>query len=216
METGTTVAQIDAVLQAAQGGAIVLIGASWCEPCQPLKEYLTALPGYPHVKKIYVDAEAVPDYAERENIDSVPHVLFFRQEAGKPKRIAEISGAKMKEIELNVRCLFDPTLDCPAGVPINDHLAKLLKKDKIMLFITGTPSLPRCGFTGKLMELIHKHGVSYTFFDVWANEDICQGLKNLSGWPTYPQVYINGELIGGLDICTQMDHEGQLAPALQG
>ena len=71
-----------------------------------------------------------------------------------------------------------------------------------MLFIKGTPAEPRCGFSSKIVALLNETGVKYTTFDILSDEDVRQGLKTYSNWPTFPQLYINGELIGGLvGIC---------------
>lgn len=84
-----------------------------------------------------------------------------------------------------------------------------------MLFITGTPSRPRCGFTGKLIELFNDLGVKYTYYDIMANDEVCERLKTYSSWPTYPQLYVEGELIGGLDIIKELHSQGQLLSTLK-
>ena len=76
-----------------------------------------------------------------------------------------------------------------------------------MVFITGTPSAPRCGFTKKVLGLLNSVNATYTYFDVMSDEELCQRLKTFSNWPTYPQVYVDGELIGGCDVCTQLAEE---------
>lgn len=83
-----------------------------------------------------------------------------------------------------------------------------------MLFMKGDKYLPRCGFSAKVLEILNFHGANYTTFDILADEEVRQGLKEFSNWPTYPQLYINGELIGGCDIICEMDAAGELAPLL--
>jgi Grx4 family monothiol glutaredoxin len=69
-----------------------------------------------------------------------------------------------------------------------------------MLFMKGTPSSPQCGFSRQLVGLLRERGVRYGFFNILADDDVRQGLKEFSDWPTFPQLYVDGELIGGLDI----------------
>jgi len=83
-----------------------------------------------------------------------------------------------------------------------------------MLFMKGDKYMPRCGFSAKVLEILNFHGAKYTTFDILADEEVRQGLKEFSNWPTYPQLYINGELIGGCDIVCEMDAAGELAPLL--
>ncbi|CAO3594532.1 unnamed protein product [Absidia cylindrospora] len=73
-----------------------------------------------------------------------------------------------------------------------------------MIFIKGTPQQPRCGFSRTLVDLLADQKVKYSSFNILADEDVRQGLKTYSDWPTFPQVYIDGELIGGLDIIKEL------------
>jgi len=84
-----------------------------------------------------------------------------------------------------------------------------------MLFIKGSPDAPKCGFTRKLIELLAKYrDVTYGTFDILQDNEVREGLKTYSNWPTYPQVYIKGELIGGIDILKELEEEGELADVL--
>ncbi|NXI14924.1 GLRX3 protein, partial [Irena cyanogastra] len=69
-----------------------------------------------------------------------------------------------------------------------------------MLFMKGFPKEPRCGFSKQMVEILQRHGVAFSSFDIFSDEEVRQGLKSFSNWPTYPQLYVAGELIGGLDI----------------
>ena len=83
---------------------------------------------------------------------------------------------------------------------LNKRLAELVKAAPVMLFMKGTPSSPECGFSRQLVGLLREKGVRYGFFNILADEDVRQGLKVWSDWPTFPQLYLQGELVGGLDI----------------
>lgn len=80
------------------------------------------------------------------------------------------------------------------------RLAELVKAAPVMLFMKGTPSEPRCGFSRQMVSILRENSVKYGFFNILADEDVRQGLKEFADWPTYPQLWIKGELVGGLDI----------------
>lgn len=80
------------------------------------------------------------------------------------------------------------------------RLAELVKAAPVMLFMKGTPSEPRCGFSRQMVSILRENNVKYGFFNILADEDVRQGLKEFADWPTYPQLWIKGELVGGLDI----------------
>ncbi|CAG8951467.1 hypothetical protein HYFRA_00007383 [Hymenoscyphus fraxineus] len=83
---------------------------------------------------------------------------------------------------------------------LNKRLATLVKAAPVMLFMKGTPSAPQCGFSRQLVALLRENSVKYGFFNILADDDVRQGLKEFSDWPTFPQFYVDGELVGGLDI----------------
>ncbi|KAF7594980.1 monothiol glutaredoxin grx4 [Aspergillus hancockii] len=80
------------------------------------------------------------------------------------------------------------------------RLADLVKAAPVMLFMKGTPSAPQCGFSRQLVAILRERSVKYGFFNILADEDVRQGLKEFAEWPTFPQLWVSGELVGGLDI----------------
>ncbi|PYH78837.1 monothiol glutaredoxin-4 [Aspergillus uvarum CBS 121591] len=80
------------------------------------------------------------------------------------------------------------------------RLAELVKAAPVMLFMKGTPSAPQCGFSRQLVGILRERSVKYGFFNILADEDVRQGLKEFADWPTFPQLWVDGELVGGLDI----------------
>ncbi|KAL1577299.1 Grx4 family monothiol glutaredoxin [Candida albicans P57072] len=83
---------------------------------------------------------------------------------------------------------------------LNERLNKLTKAAPIMLFMKGSPSSAQCGFSRQLVAILREHQVRFGFFDILKDDSVRQGLKKFSDWPTFPQLYINGEFQGGLDI----------------
>ncbi|KAL9111980.1 MAG: hypothetical protein Q9227_003600 [Pyrenula ochraceoflavens] len=83
---------------------------------------------------------------------------------------------------------------------LHTRLSQLVKAAPVMLFMKGTPSVPQCGFSRQLVSILRENGVKYGFFNILADEDVRQGLKEFADWPTFPQLWMGGELVGGLDI----------------
>lgn len=83
---------------------------------------------------------------------------------------------------------------------LNSRLGELVKAAPVMLFMKGTPSAPQCGFSRQTVSVLRERGIRYGFFNILADDEVRQGLKEFSDWPTFPQVYVGGELVGGLDI----------------
>jgi len=94
-------------------------------------------------------------------------------------------------------------------------LDSVVSKDKVVVFIKGTPEAPRCGFSNAVTQILRMHGVNYASYDVLSDEELRQGVKDYSNWPTIPQVYISGNFVGGCDILLQMHRTGELIEALK-
>ena len=102
----------------------------------------------------------------------------------------------------------------PAPVPLDTRLAALVRRSPVMLFMKGSPDAPRCGFSRQIVEILQAEKVAFGHFDILTDEEVRQGLKTFSNWPTYPQLYGDGALIGGLDIVKEMKEDGELKAAL--
>jgi Grx4 family monothiol glutaredoxin len=83
---------------------------------------------------------------------------------------------------------------------LHQKLSNLVKAAPVMLFMKGTPSAPQCGFSRQLVALLRENSVKYGFFNILADDEVRQGLKEFADWPTFPQLWVDGELVGGLDI----------------
>ncbi|XP_051730044.1 glutaredoxin-related protein 5, mitochondrial [Ctenopharyngodon idella] len=96
------------------------------------------------------------------------------------------------------------------------NLEEMVKKDKVVVFMKGTPAQPMCGFSNAVVQILRMHGVdNYAAYNVLDDQDIRQGIKSFSNWPTIPQVFFNGEFVGGCDILLQMHQSGDLVEELQ-
>lgn len=99
---------------------------------------------------------------------------------------------------------------------LNQRLHQLVNRHRVMLFMKGIPSSPRCGFSRQIVELLDSFNTSYDAFNILEDEEVRQGLKEYSDWPTYPQLYVEGDLVGGLDIVKEMQESGDLKDLLAG
>ena len=97
---------------------------------------------------------------------------------------------------------------------IRDFIQKAIAENRVMLFMKGTPEQPACGFSMRTSAALNALGVRYAALDVLPDPRIREELSGISSWPTIPQVFIDGELIGGCDIVTEMYETGELAERL--
>jgi monothiol glutaredoxin len=88
-------------------------------------------------------------------------------------------------------------------------IEKLISQYKVMLFMKWTPEAPACWFSANAVAMLVESGIYFETFDIYSDEEIRQGLKDYSSWPTFPQLYIDGELIGGVDIISEMYEAGE-------
>ena len=103
-----------------------------------------------------------------------------------------------------------------SSLSLNDKLKQLINRHRIMLFMKGIPSSPKCGFSRQIVEILDSYNVSYDAFNILEDEEVRQGLKEYSDWPTFPQLYVEGDLMGGLDIVKEMEEGGDLKELLTG
>jgi monothiol glutaredoxin len=97
---------------------------------------------------------------------------------------------------------------------IRQQIEAAIREERVMLFMKGTPHQPRCGFSARVTAMLNALGVDYAAMDILPDPQIRQELSAVSNWPTIPQLFINGELVGGCDIVTEMFESGELAGAL--
>jgi len=99
-------------------------------------------------------------------------------------------------------------------VDINTRIKNQLDEHDILLFMKGTPEFPQCGFSGQTVAALNAIGKPFAFVNIFEDQEIREGLKVYSNWPTFPQLYVKGELIGGSDIVVEMFNSGELKKLL--
>ena len=98
---------------------------------------------------------------------------------------------------------------------IKTEISKLLNSDKVVLFMKGTPDFPQCGFSAQVVDIPNYLGVKFSSFNVLEDNNLREGIKEFSDWPTIPQIYINNEFIGGCDIFREMLENNEIESFLK-
>lgn len=185
--------------------------AAWAPQCGQMNEVMAEL-AKEHGSSTFVklEAEAVPEVSEKYEIASVPTFIFFKG----AEKVDRLDGAHAPELTKKVQRLA--VAGSPGGAvesggsDLNQRLKKLINAAPCMLFMKGSAQEPRCGFSRQIVDLLKKHSIQFSSFDILSDEEVRQGLKTYSNWPTYPQLYANGELVGGLDIVKELAESGEL------
>jgi len=155
--------------------AVVHFAADWADPCKDLHKEMGTWKTE-NCRLITAMAEKLPEKAEELGVESVPHIVFFKD----GKKVHDISGAKVDQIKQQMEKLY---ADAPK-IDLTGRLKTLIGRQKVMLFMKGEPSAPRCGFSRQCIEILNQEGVEYGHFDILTDEAVRQGLKEYSKWPT--------------------------------
>lgn len=220
--TVTSVTSAEEVQQIQKGNKCVFFfWASWHEPSAQggqMQGVFSALSTkYAALNFITVEAEACPDVSEKFGVAVVP--TFYATNNG--AIVGKVEGANPAELSKLVKSLVEGSdtfyeaeeVKLPV-VDLNTRLDGLIRTAPVMLFMKGNPAEPRCGFSRKIVELLQSNDVPFSTFDILSDNEVREGLKTYSDWPTYPQLYANAELVGGLDIVKEMAEGGDLKSQL--
>ncbi|KAI0889415.1 glutaredoxin [Annulohypoxylon maeteangense] len=204
---------------------IVYFYAPWAAPCTQMRTVLEALKD--ELKEpaswVSINAEDLSDVSEMYDVMAVPYVVLQRND----QVIESISGSNAAVVRTAIEKQLKSSSGQPQTngtsattnngdassadkmavddelspeEELNKRLAGLVKAAPVMLFMKGTPSAPQCGFSRQMVAILRERSVKYGFFNILADDDVRQGLKKFADWPTYPQLWVSGELVGGLDI----------------
>ncbi|XP_073239713.1 glutaredoxin 3-like [Porites lutea] len=197
---------------------VIHFHASWAAQCAQMNDVMTELAkDNTHVKFYKLEAENLPEVSHEYEISAVPTFLFFKNQ----KVVDRLDGANAPSLTKKVQ--HHANVITPAVTSanqqetkkdINTRLKNIINGAPCVLFMKGSPQEPRCGFSRQMVEILNAHGTKYSHFDILTDNEVRQGLKVYSNWPTYPQLYVNGELMGGLDIVKELAASGELASTL--
>lgn len=172
---------------------------------------------YPTVHFYTIEAEACPDISEKFGVAVVPtfystnnKTLVGKVEGANPADVSKLVKQLVDESTGTISEVEEPT----STVSLQDRLKQLVSQAPVMLFMKGSPAEPRCGFSRKIVDLLNTSGITFSSFDILSDQEVREGLKTYSDWPTYPQLYVNSELVGGLDIVKEMAEGGDLKSQL--
>jgi len=98
---------------------------------------------------------------------------------------------------------------------LKQRIETTIGKERVMLFMKGNPAMPQCGFSAHVVGILKKEGVPFGSYNILADQELREGLKAYSNWPTFPQLYVDGKLVGGCDIVSEMHERGELAAVLK-
>jgi Grx4 family monothiol glutaredoxin len=161
-----------------------------------------------------LNADHFSDFAASQNVTAVPTVLFYYRAKVIDRVDGFNQGDLLKKIKLHINKIdtTSTTADqskTDTDVNVINKIKQLLQSSPVILFMKGTPADPQCGFSRQACHILDEHKIKYNTFDVLSDQNIREQLKKYSNWNTYPQLYVDGELIGGLDIMKQMIENGE-------
>eukprot|EP01127_Copromyxa_protea_P004527 TRINITY_DN14384_c0_g1_i1.p1 TRINITY_DN14384_c0_g1~~TRINITY_DN14384_c0_g1_i1.p1 ORF type:complete len:221 (-),score=57.01 TRINITY_DN14384_c0_g1_i1:263-925(-) len=199
------------------GLLVISFWAPWSQPSVQTNNIMLQLQNqHKNITFVQVEAEEVGDVTEAFGVDSVPCVLFLQN----GKVVDTLKGSNPPVLTQKVSSFGGLSSGTPAAVPdavsLNDRLKALINQHPVMAFIKGSPSAPQCGYTRKFCALLDEHNIKFGSFNILADQQVREGLKKYSNWPTYPQLYVHGELVGGLDIVTELLAAGELQEMIKG
>ncbi|KAI5955176.1 GRX3 [Candida jiufengensis] len=196
----------------------------WAGPCKTMNQVFKTLAesksNDQSIIFLSINADELSEISELFDVSAVPYFILIRNQT----ILKELSGADPKEFiaalnqfsgestttnttksSTEKSTSSDSTTTTSEPVEeseeaLSERLTKLTTAAPIMLFMKGSPSSPQCGFSRQLVAILREHQVRFGFFDILKDDSVRQGLKKFSDWPTFPQLYINGEFQGGLDI----------------
>ncbi|KAK6464178.1 Grx3 glutaredoxin [Scheffersomyces coipomensis] len=204
----------------------------WAQPCQTMNQIFKTVADSKasdnSISFLSINADELSEISELFEVSAVPYIILIRNSV----ILKELSGADPKEF-INSLNQFSsssststshngptPLATATATKPqttsqpeeesedaVQERLKKLTTAAPIMLFMKGSPSSPQCGFSRQLVAILREHQVRFGFFDILKDDSVRQGLKKFSDWPTFPQLYVNGEFQGGLDIVKESIEE---------
>jgi monothiol glutaredoxin len=98
---------------------------------------------------------------------------------------------------------------------VMERIRQQVEQNPIVIYMKGTPQMPMCGFSSRAAQALSNCGVEFAYVNVLTDREIFENLPRFANWPTFPQVYVNGELVGGCDITVEMFQKGELKPMLE-
>jgi len=181
--------------------SLLYFWTTWHQPCEQLGRVVDQLAkDHKNITFFKIEAEKLSDLSESFGITSIPTIVLF-QGVLETERLL---GKPVAEVVSAVQAFAK---NAPVEIPLEkdfSRISRLVNSAPVMLFMKGSPTNPRCGFSRQMVDSLKSQNVVYGYFDILTDPEVRAGLKKFSNWPTYPQLYAKGKLLGGLDVVKQL------------
>ncbi|KAJ3682203.1 hypothetical protein LUZ60_014776 [Juncus effusus] len=206
--------------EAVNGGKPVVLHfwASWCEASKQMDQIFSHLAAdHPHALFYRVEAEEQPEISEAYSVAAVPFFVFCKEgktvdtlEGANPSALTE----KVSKVVGSTPTISTPNVETPPTEGLNANLKsrldQLVNSSPFFLFMKGTPDEPKCKFSRKVVEILKTEEINFKSFDILADNEVREGMKLFANWPTFPQLFHKGELLGGCDIVISLHESDEL------
>lgn len=195
---------------------VIHFHAPWSPQCTQMNDVMSELAkDNSHVKFYKLEAENLPEVSHKYEISAVPTFLLFKNQRVVDRLDGANAPSLTKKVQHHANVVTPAvTLEQEIKQDINTRLKNIINGAPCVLFMKGSPQEPLCGFSRQMVDLLNSHGAKFSHFDILSDNEVRQGLKAYSNWPTYPQLYVSGEFVGGLDIVKELAASGELASTL--
>ncbi|KAI0294880.1 glutaredoxin [Multifurca ochricompacta] len=188
--------------------------APWAEPCKQMNKVVTELARkYPDLLSLQIEAETHSEISESFDIESVPsfivlrgHTLLERIVGADARALADAiakyvgpqtgTGTATAPLSQTDRLPVPAAKKAETPEELNQRLRAIMNQSRVVLFMKGSPEVPRCGFSRKISGLLHEKKIEFSYFDILTDDSVRQGLKKLNDWPTFPQLIVKANLLG--------------------
>mmetsp|Transcript_8668 Transcript_8668/g.26046 ORF Transcript_8668/g.26046 Transcript_8668/m.26046 type:complete len:320 (-) Transcript_8668:2544-3503(-) len=211
VETNDRNEVLNRVKEASRG--VLNLYAPWAEPCVQMNDVFETLARTRggdgnDVVFIKTNAEANAKLMAELDVSSVPTFLLVKSGEDRLIEVARVEGASPQDLVAEV----DKFLKMEKS-SLSERIKMLTQRD-VMLFMKGSPHRAKCKFSRAIVEILDSENVKYEHYDILADEEMRQGLKQFSKWPTFPQLYAKGKFIGGVNVVSELRDNGELKSEL--
>eukprot|EP00397_Hematodinium_sp_SG-2012_P061270 GEMP01080874.1.p1 GENE.GEMP01080874.1~~GEMP01080874.1.p1 ORF type:complete len:353 (+),score=66.33 GEMP01080874.1:31-1059(+) len=212
------------IQKAKPSGCLVVFYATWHAPSVQLTTVADGIATqFKHIAVLKVDVDKNRALCDKvDGVEAVPKAVFLQPNgtvvdsvdgADPPKVFAMVTRHAATKFSVE-EVSATPTQDAPTQSDLDTRLKELINFSPVMVFMKGAKQNPFCKFSKVAVAILNEYNIDYATFDIFQDNEVREGLKKFSNWPTYPQLYVNGELLGGVDILKEMHEDGSLKDAL--
>ncbi|KAJ5928640.1 thioredoxin [Penicillium verhagenii] len=217
----TSRADLSSQLEALSPSALLVLYfyTPWTEYSTKLRPLLSSIASQcptttpPTISFLSINAKNLLEISKEYGVSKAPCIVYLRNgqilESIKGSDLTEVCNALRRYTGISTKIPLSPDQSAhplELSEALITHLTELVRTAPVMLFMKGTPNSPLCRFSRRLVGILNENNISYDSFNILTDEDVRQGLKGFGDWPTFPQLWVNGEMVGGLDIASSSDY----------